>query len=168
MIIGELIDALTAAADRLPAGMEAEVQIHLCRGSDRFSIITREVTIDDDGPGLLIQGHPHLDTEGTVRRPLTADLDSELAKMVADPVAQPEPAPAYAMVSLGARTKYRIPMRATGKILVPGELEALRVGCLCDPERNEAARALSALDNNRVPLVIHDECPVHQTVELNG
>lgn len=127
--------------------------------------MTKEVTVDTSGPIALVQGHPHRDDGPTVRRPVAMGVDDELARLVEDPDARHEEPPSSVMIQIDETTAYRVPLRADGKILAPGDLDALRVGCLCDPERNNFGRGVErAVDN--VALIFKDDCPVHQTVPL--
>lgn len=165
MKIGELIELLTDAAADLPAGLDSEVHVHICRGWDAFSIVTKEVTIDTSGSVVLVQGHPHRDDGPTVRRPVAMGVDDELARLVEDPDARHEEPPSSLMIQIDETKAYRVPLRSDGKILAPGHLDALRVGCLCDPERNNFGRGLERSADN-VALIFKDDCPVHQSVTL--
>ena len=165
MKIGELIELLTDAAAELPEGMDSEVHIHICRGRDAFSIVTKEVTVDTSGSIALVQGHPHRDDGPTVRRPVAMGVDDELARLVADPEARHEEPPSSLTIQIDETKGYRVPLRSDGKILAPGHLDALRVGCLCDPEKNNFGRGLERSADN-VALIFRDDCPVHQSVTL--
>jgi hypothetical protein len=163
--IGELIELLTDAAADLPDGMDSEVHVHICRGWEAFSIVTKEVTVDTSSPVALVQGHPHRDDGQTVRRPVAMGVDDELARMVENPDAIQEEPPSSVMIQIDETKAYRVPLRADGKILAPGDLDALRVGCLCDPEKNNFGRGVERTGDN-VALIFKDNCPVHQTVTL--
>jgi hypothetical protein len=163
--IGELIELLTDAAADLAEGMDSEVHVHICRGWDAFSIVTKEVTVDTSSSIALVQGHPHRDDGPTVRRPLAMGVDDELARLVADPDARHGEPPSSLMIQVDETKAYRVPLRSDGKILAPGHLDALRVGCLCDPEKNNFGRGLEGSGSN-VALIFKDDCPVHQSVSL--
>ncbi|TWF74666.1 hypothetical protein FHX44_11547 [Pseudonocardia hierapolitana] len=165
MKIGELIELLTAAAAELPEGLDSQVHVHICRGRDAFSIVTKEVTVDTSASVALVQGHPHRDDGPTVRRPVAMGVDDELARLVEDPAARHEEPPSSVMIQIDETKAYRVPLRADGKILAPGHLDALRVGCLCDPEKNNFGRGVERTGDN-VALIFTDNCPVHQTVTL--
>jgi hypothetical protein len=162
--IGELIDLLTDAAAELPEGLDSEVHVHICRGWDAFSIVTKEVTVDTNDTIALVQGHPHRDDGPTVRRPVAMGVDDELAKLLDDPDARHEEPPSSLVIQVDETKGYRVPLRADGQILAPGHLDALRVGCLCDPEKNNFGRGHESGDN--VMLIFKDDCPVHQTVSM--
>lgn len=164
MKIGELIELLTDASTDLPDGMDADVHVHICRGWDAFSIVTKEVTVDTSNSVALVQGHPHRDDGPTVRRPVAMGLDDELARLVENPDARDKEPPSSLMIQIDETKAYRVPLRSDGRILAPGHVDALRVGCLCDPEKNNFGQGLERGDN--VALIFKDDCPVHQTVVL--
>jgi hypothetical protein len=163
--IGELIELLTDAAAELPDGPDSEVHVHICRGREAFSIVTKEVTVDMSGTVALVQGHPHRDDAQTVHRPVAMGVDDELARLLEDPEARHDEPPSSVMIQIDDTRAYRVPLRADGKILAPGDLDALRVGCLCDPEKNNFGRGVERTGDN-VALIFKDDCPVHQTVTL--
>jgi hypothetical protein len=98
--IGELIELLTAAAAELPEGPDSQVHVHICRGRDAFSIVTKEVTVDTSASVALVQGHPHRDDGQTVRRPVAMGVDDELARLVEDPDARHEEPPSSVMIQI--------------------------------------------------------------------
>jgi hypothetical protein len=162
--IGELIEQLSAAAAELPEGLDSEVHVHICRGRDAFSIVTKEVTVDTSVKVALVQGHPHRDDGQTVHRPVAMGVDDELARLVENPDARTEDPPSSVVIQVDETKGYRVPLRSDGKILAPGHVDALRVGCLCDPEKNNFGRGHERGSN--VALIFKDDCPVHQTVTL--
>ena len=100
MKIGELIELLTDAAAELPEGLDSEVHVHICRGWDAFSIVTKEVTVDTNDTIALVQGHPHRDDGPTVRRPVAMGVDDELAKLLDDPDARHEEPPSSLVIQV--------------------------------------------------------------------
>jgi len=141
--IGELIELLTAAAAGLPEGMDSDVHVHICRGWDAFSIVTKEVTVDTSGSVALVQGHPHRDDGPTVRRPVAMGVDDELARLIEDPEAIHEEPPSSVMIQIDETRAYRVPLRSDGKILAPGHVDALRVAASAIPRRTTSAAGSS-------------------------
>ena len=92
-------------------------------------------------------------------------VDDELAKLLEDPDARHEEPPSSLVIQIDETKGYRVPLRADGKILAPGHLDALRVGCLCDPEKNNFGRGHES-GGESIALIFKHDCPVHQTIIL--
>lgn len=163
MNIRELIEQLTVVAAGLPAGVDSEVRVHLCRGHDEPGEITTKVTVDSDGVVALVQGHPHLDAGVVEVRPVALAVDDELAQLVAGE--EPVPSqPTHATIATGDGWGYRMPLDADGKAITPGSLDAIARGCACDAGRNNDGQGHDG--NNGRAFVFNHQCPVHRRAKL--
>jgi hypothetical protein len=164
--IRELIEQLTEVAEALPAGLDTAVEVHLCNGDDAEGVLTRVVTVDHVDTFAVVRGHPHLDEENTVVRPLTMDVDNELARIVSGEQVVVRPA---VLVEIGDGTSIRVPVDE-GTPMLPGSPGALAEGCICSPVLNRGALRAAEIPSDRrspgalVELSFDAECPFHTRV----
>lgn len=93
MNLREVIDALTARAAELPAGLDTEVRVSMCDGVDNE--ITRSILVDhmaevsqDDFKihdlYVIVQGHPHRDEHAQKLHGVMHDADDYLRRWAAE------------------------------------------------------------------------------------
>src|SRR5688500_2793220 len=93
MNIREAIARLNEVAAQLPRGLDTELRIHICNGSDKPGVMTPSIEVDFmveqhtdtgkvTGSYAIVQGHPHRDPDpmGSMLRPVTMDADDVLQK----------------------------------------------------------------------------------------
>jgi hypothetical protein len=173
--IREMIEQLTATADGLPEGLDTPVRVHICNGHDAPSVNTAVADILPEQemdvktmrvrPGstrVVVTVHPHSDDTSTTSRPVTMDVDDELARLVAGDVERLRPAaqlpPGTRAVTYGGM---RIPFSEAGQPITPGSDEAITFGCLCDPVKNNRGRGADS-DGEGIRFVQNKACPVHR------
>jgi hypothetical protein len=86
--IREVIEQLTAEAENLPVGLDTEVRVVMCDGTDaeitRIFEIDNMAALSEDGSitdvFLIVKGHPHLDETSIVVHGVMQDADEHLRR----------------------------------------------------------------------------------------
>lgn len=185
MNIREVIEKLQEVAAQLPDGLDSEVRVHICNGSDP-GLMTSSIEVDTmwtqnkdtfavSGSFAIVQGHPHRDERDSTVRPVTSEIDDLVEKWAgdlrggakalggADPIRLRSDEGEYMLLpfSDGKFVKFAL---ADGALrFLPGAPDAVAAGCICDPERNNHGRGHQR--GGSVQMVIKDGCPLHPKVE---
>jgi hypothetical protein len=160
--IRETIEQLTAVAEELPDGLDSQVKVHLCNGDHAEGVLTGRVEVYDAGGFAAVRGHPHLDDEDTVVRPLMMGVDDELARLVAGQRIRP-----WFPLEVGDGTSIRMPIDDQQQPMLPASAAAVAEGCTCDPGDNRRAleTARTPVEDRapgaEVELSFDPDCPFH-------
>lgn len=185
MNIRGVIEKLQEMAERLPDGLDSEVQVHICN-QDEPGVMTPSIEVDTmwtynqktgalTGGFAIVQGHPHRDQGGSTTKPVTAEIDDLVERWAADLRGiQAGAGSQMATMTSPEGEKYLLVPSSDGKFVKlaladgalrypPGSPQAVEAGCLCDPERNNFGRGRWGGD--AVQMVIKDGCPLHPKIE---
>lgn len=94
MNVRDAIELMTAKAAQLPAGLDSDLRVAVCNGSED-GFVTPSVEIDTmfefdqeslvvSEAFLIVQGHPHRDVKPSNLRPVTSQADEFLEKWAAE------------------------------------------------------------------------------------
>ncbi|MGH3824448.1 MAG: hypothetical protein ACRDRA_16690 [Pseudonocardiaceae bacterium] len=185
MNIRGVIEKLQEMAERLPDGLDSEVQVHICN-QDEPGVMTASIEVDTMwtynqktgaliGGFAIVQGHPHRDKGTSTTKPVTAEIDDLVEQWAAD-LRGVDAGGASRMVTMTSPKgeKYLLLPSSDGKFVKlaltdgalrypPGSPHAVEAGCICDPERNNFGRGRGAGD--AVQMIIKDGCPLHPKIE---
>lgn len=185
MNIRVVIEKLQEMAERLPDGLDSDVQVHICN-DDEPGVMTSAIEVDTmwtyhketgalSGGFAIIQGHPHRDETSSTTKPVTAEIDDFVERWTAD-LRGVDASGAASMVTVTSPDgeEYLLLPSSDGKFVkltllagavryLPGSPQAVEAGCLCDPERNNFGRGHWGGDVVR--MVIKDGCPLHPKIE---
>jgi len=176
--IREMIERLHEIAQDLPDGLDSKVQVHICNGGEAEGVVTREVnvatrrlqndvTLEIKEIYALVQGHPHLDDGNTVVGSMTRNLDDELARLTGEePRFKLPPGTKSVTIDLGDGKGRKFPLDSDGKVIAPGSSPGLKLGCRCDPAKNNDGRGIAV--GNGVHFIMHNDCPVHPWVDSSS
>ncbi|MGH3710537.1 MAG: hypothetical protein ACRDRQ_21075 [Pseudonocardiaceae bacterium] len=183
--IREVIEKLHEVATRLPDGLDSEVQVHICNGTDP-GLMTPSIEVDTmwaqnqetlavSSSFAVIQGHPHRDESNPPTRPATAEIDDLVEKWAADQRGVQNGAGRADLIKLrSSEGEYALLPCSDGRFVkftlvdgqlqyLPGAPDAVAAGCLCDPGRNNNGRGHRR--DGAVQMVIKDGCPLHPKIE---
>jgi hypothetical protein len=193
MNIREAIARLNEVADQLPTGLDTELRVHICNGSDKPGMVTPSIEVDFmveqhrdtgkvAGSYAIVQGHPHRDPnpEGSTLRPVTMDADDVLQKWAEEYtggttsrdsttgwelVSDPATGKIFVVVKQTGGRKVRLEVGEGGKIRYrPGSAEAIAAGCTCDPVKNRNGEG-AGIHDDHLRFITRNGCPVHELVD---